>query len=77
MKREGNLSVYMDGLFESSMLATNFRQLSGACMYLGAKGYTIAQTETVNNYFKGGMDEFRFGIYPEPANKFYATSKTG
>lgn len=60
MKREGNLSVYMDGLFESSMLATNFRQLSGACMYLGAKGYTIAQTETVNNYFKGGMDEFRF-----------------
>ncbi|MBK8954967.1 MAG: hypothetical protein IPM34_05340 [Saprospiraceae bacterium] len=60
MHRVGNLSTYIDGEFESSYLATNFRQLSGANMYIGARGYTIAQSETIGNYYKGRIDEFRF-----------------
>lgn len=60
MQRTGNLSVYIDGALESSMVATNFRQLSGANIYIGAKGSLIAQVENISNYFKGQMDEFRF-----------------
>ena len=60
LQRSGNLSAYVDGNPENSTQALPFGQLGGSHMYLGAHGYTVAQTETVNNFFAGGLDEFRF-----------------
>lgn len=59
-QRTGNLSSYIDGNLQHSTQAVPFKQLGGSHMYLGARGYSIAGNETVQNFYAGKMDEFRF-----------------
>lgn len=60
MNRNANLSAIVDGNPQLSTPATPFKQLSGAAMYIGAHGYYTGTVETVESYFDGGIDEFRF-----------------
>lgn len=59
LQRSGNLSAYVDGNLQNAVQASPFRQLGGSHMYLGARGYTSNQFETIENRFNGQMDEFR------------------
>ena len=58
--RRTNARVYIDGALENQELATNIAGLSGADMYLGARGTAL---DPVNNsfdkYLSGHIDEFR------------------
>ncbi len=60
MQRAGNLSVYVDGNFESSMPSDEVRQLGGAAMFLGARGFINGPTDSLSKFYGGLMDEFRF-----------------
>lgn len=59
LQRSGNLSAYVDGNLQNATQALPFKQLGGSHMYLGARGYTSNQFETIENRFNGQMDEFR------------------
>ena len=60
MQRTGNLSVYMDGNFESAMPSESVAQLGGAAMFIGARGFQNGPTDSLSKYFNGQIDEFRF-----------------
>ncbi|MBK6859645.1 MAG: hypothetical protein IPG95_05095 [Saprospiraceae bacterium] len=60
LKRNGNLSVYVDGLFENSISSDGFREWSGSNMWIGARGFKIATQDNVSNHYNGLLDEFRF-----------------
>lgn len=60
MQRSSNLSAYVDGNLQNSVQSTSFNNLSGAFMYLGARGYQVGASTAYDNYFNGKMDEFRF-----------------
>ncbi|MDQ3018172.1 MAG: LamG domain-containing protein, partial [Bacteroidota bacterium] len=59
-QRTGNLTSYMDGNLQNSTQALPFKQLGGSHMYLGARGFTLNNAETVQSFFAGKIDEFRF-----------------
>jgi hypothetical protein len=60
LQRTGNISAYIDGNLQNSVQATPFKQLGGSHMYLGARGYQLPGNETIEQYYQGAMDEFRF-----------------
>jgi hypothetical protein len=60
LQRSANITCYIDGNLQKSMQASAFRQMGGATMYLGARGYFEANTTHYDNYFNGSIDEFRF-----------------
>lgn len=59
MNRSANLSSYVDGNLQNSVQGLSFNNLSGAFMYLGARGYQTGSVTNYDNYFNGKMDEFR------------------
>ena len=59
MNRSANLSCYVDGNLQNSVQGVSFNNLSGAFMYLGARGYQTGSVTNYDNYFNGKMDEFR------------------
>ena len=59
MNRSGNLSSYIDGNLQNSVQGLAFNNLSGAYLYLGARGYENANTINYDNHFDGKIDEFR------------------
>ncbi len=59
MNRNGNLSSYIDGNLQNSIQGLTFNNLSGAYMYLGARGYQTGTITNYDNYFNGKIDEFR------------------
>ncbi len=59
MNRSGNLSSYIDGNLQNSVQGLAFNNLSGAYIYLGARGYENANTINYDNHFDGKLDEFR------------------
>ena len=59
LQRTGNLSAYIDGNLQNSVLATSFNNLAGSFMYLGARGYQTGSVTNYDNFFNGKMDEFR------------------
>ena len=60
LRRGGNLSVYIDGLFENSISSEGFREWSGSNIWIGARGYKIGTQDNISNYYNGLLDEFRF-----------------
>jgi hypothetical protein len=60
LQRTANLSCYIDGNLQNSIQALSFKQMGGAYMHLGARGYYVGSTATYDNYFNGLIDEFRF-----------------
>ena len=60
LNRLASLTSYVDGNLEKSMQSTPIGELGGANFYLGAKGYYVGAIETIDNYFDGELDEFRF-----------------
>jgi hypothetical protein len=60
MNRNANLSAYVDGNLQNTVLATLFNNLAGSYMYLGARGYQNGTLTIYDNYYNGKMDEFRF-----------------
>jgi len=58
-QRAGNLTSYIDGNLQNSTQALPFKQLGGSHMYLGARGFTVNNAETVQKFYSGKMDEFR------------------
>jgi len=60
MQRTTNLSCYVDGELQKSVQALSYRQMGGANMYIGARGYLNGTIATYDNYFNGSIDEFRF-----------------
>lgn len=59
MNRTANLSCYVDGNLQNSVQGISFNNLSGANMYLGARGYQTGTVTNYDNYFSGKIDEFR------------------
>ena len=61
LNRSANLTTYIDGNTENSIQATNFNDLAGGEMYIGAHGFDAGSSSFgVNDYFTGKLDEFRF-----------------
>ncbi|MCB9188578.1 MAG: T9SS type A sorting domain-containing protein [Flavobacteriales bacterium] len=60
LNRNANLSSYIDGNLENSVQSTSFEQMGSVEMYLGAHGYTVSTIFTVDDFFQGDIDEFRF-----------------
>ncbi|MCB9197421.1 MAG: T9SS type A sorting domain-containing protein [Flavobacteriales bacterium] len=60
MNRNANLSSYIDGNLEGSAQAINFEQMGSPEMFLGAHGFYIGGSFSVQDFFQGDMDEFRF-----------------
>lgn len=58
-QRSGNLTSYIDGNLKKSTQALPFKQLGGSHMYLGARGFKVNQTETMESFYLGKLDEFR------------------
>ncbi len=59
MNRSGNLSSYIDGNLQNSVQGLAFNNLSGAYMYLGARGFQTGLVTNYDNHFAGKIDEFR------------------
>jgi len=61
MQRSSTLSAYIDGNPANSITANGFKQMGGAHMYVGARGYQPfgPLTLTHDNYFNGSLDEVR------------------
>ena len=60
LQRGASLSIYIDGELQNSTQAEPFGQLASSHMYLGATGYLLFNMETIQNYYTGKLDEFRF-----------------
>lgn len=60
LQRTGNLSAYVDGNLQNSVLSTSFNELGGANMYLGVRSYFNGSVQNLSNYYQGQLDEFRF-----------------
>ncbi|MEQ1732352.1 MAG: LamG-like jellyroll fold domain-containing protein [Bacteroidia bacterium] len=59
MQRTGNLSAYIDGNLSNSVQATQFQEMGGANMFLGARGYKTGAIQNYDNHYNGKLDEFR------------------
>lgn len=58
--RTGNTNMFVDGELVATTSSDDFGGLSGASMWIGARGYKVGSTSSSNDqYFKGGIDEFR------------------
>lgn len=60
MNRNANLSSYIDGNLEGSAQAINFEQMGSPEMFLGAHGFYNGGSFSVQDFYQGDMDEFRF-----------------
>lgn len=60
LSRQSNANLFVDGQQKATMVASNFGGLSGASMWIGARGYkTSSVITTYDQYFEGNIDEFR------------------
>ena len=59
MQRTGNLTAYIDGNLENSMLAKDFKEFNTASMYLGTRAYQGGINTITDLQFNGKMDDFR------------------
>ncbi len=59
MQRTGNLTAYIDGNIENSMLANDFKEFNTARMYLGTRAYQDGVNTVTDLPFAGKMDDFR------------------
>lgn len=60
MQRTANLTCYIDGNLQKSVQALPFKQIGGASMYIGARGYLTGMISSYDYHFAGSIDEFRF-----------------
>jgi hypothetical protein len=59
MQRTSNLSCYVDGTLQKSVLARSFNELASSFMYIGARGYDVGGVTQFDKHFSGTIDEFR------------------
>ncbi|MFY0652810.1 MAG: T9SS type A sorting domain-containing protein [Cyclobacteriaceae bacterium] len=58
--RQSNANIFIDGEQKATSLSSNFGGLSGATMWLGARGYKISTVNsTRDQFFNGQIDDFR------------------
>ncbi|MCA1762531.1 MAG: T9SS type A sorting domain-containing protein [Flavobacteriales bacterium] len=60
LNRDANITSLVDGNIENAIPSSEFRQLTGADMTLGALDYQGETEPVVENFFSGQIDEFRF-----------------
>jgi hypothetical protein len=60
MQRSSTLSAYIDGSPQNSIASGSFKQMGGANMFVGARGYMVGAILNKDNYFNGSLDEVRF-----------------
>jgi hypothetical protein len=60
MQRSSTLSAYIDGSPQNSIASGSFKQMGGANMFVGARGYKVGSNLILDNYFNGSLDEVRF-----------------
>ncbi|HXC03528.1 MAG TPA: LamG-like jellyroll fold domain-containing protein, partial [Bacteroidia bacterium] len=59
LQRSSTLSAYIDGNPQNSVASGAFKQMGGAHMFLGARGYMVGSTLTEDLYYQGALDEVR------------------
>lgn len=60
LSRQSNANLFVDGQQKATMVASNFGGVSGASMWVGARGYKTSSVITAyDQYFAGNIDEFR------------------
>ncbi|UZR98485.1 LamG-like jellyroll fold domain-containing protein [Chondrinema litorale] len=60
LNRLSNTNIYLDGDLIKSSTSSDFGGLSGAKMWIGARGYlSNASIDEQDKFFKGNIDEFR------------------
>ena len=59
MQRTGNLTAYIDGNIENSILANDFKEFNTARMHLGTRAYQVGVNTITDLPFTGKMDDFR------------------
>lgn len=58
--RQSNANILVDGAQKATIASSNFGGLSGATMWVGARGYkTSSVNKAFDQYFDGTIDEFR------------------
>ncbi len=58
--RRSNANLFVDGIQKATVASTEFGGLSGAQMWIGARGYLPNEADiTLDQHFEGFVDEFR------------------
>jgi hypothetical protein len=58
--RQSNANILVDGVQKATRASSNFGGLSGASMWIGARGFKVnAVDKSFDHYFSGAIDEFR------------------
>ncbi|MBU2019947.1 MAG: T9SS type A sorting domain-containing protein [Bacteroidetes bacterium] len=59
MQRNTNLSAYIDGNLQNTVLGTGFNSLIGNKLFVGSRGYFNSTTQSNDQYYSGMIDDFR------------------
>lgn len=73
LNRTGNLNVFIDEMQQVSVSPDGFGGLAGAEMWIGARGYKIGTTSSIQDqFFDGFIDEFRIWNTARRSNQLSA-----